>query len=135
MYICITKNEQIMTFEQRIQAFEILRDKLDFLLKMDSLDLQKKNENNPLLDAIELQYQKNPWFTPFFCNTAIRAIVDMLQHAELLKFKDKYNALLDAKNHKIETILVISAGNIPLAAFHDFFSVLVSGNRFLGKLQ
>ena len=135
MYICITKNEQKMTFEQRIQAFEILRDKLDFLLKMDSLDLQKKNENNPLLDAIELQYQKNPWFTPFFCNTAIRAIVDMLQHAELLKFKDKYKALLDAENYKIETILVISAGNIPLAAFHDFFAVLVTGNRFLGKLS
>lgn len=135
MYICITKNEQIMTFEQRIQAFEILRDKLDFLLKMDSLDLQKKNENNPLLDAIELQYQKNPWFTPFFCNTAIRAIVDMLQYAELLKFKDKYKALLDAENYKIETILVISAGNIPLAAFHDFFAVLVTGNRFLGKLS
>lgn len=135
MYICITKNEQKMTFEQRIQAFEILRDKLDFLLKMDSLDLQKKNENNPLLDAIELQYQKNPWFTPFFCNTAIRAIIDMLQSSDIQMYKDKYTPLVVSENKKIETILVISAGNIPLAAFHDFFSVLVSGNRFLGKLS
>ena len=46
MYICITKNEHKMTFEQRIQAFEILKDKLDFLLKEDSIDLPKKIENN-----------------------------------------------------------------------------------------
>lgn len=135
MYICITKNEHKMTFEQRIQAFEILKDKLDFLLKEDSIDLQKKIENNPLLDAIEQQYQKNRWFTPHFCKMAILSIIDMLQSPKIQEFKDIYSATLEEKSDKIETILVISAGNIPLAAFHDFFSVLVTGNRFLGKLS
>jgi hypothetical protein len=32
-------------------------------------------------------------------------------------------------------ILVITAGNIPLVGFHDFLCVLLSGNRFIGKLS
>lgn len=35
----------------------------------------------------------------------------------------------------LRNILVITAGNIPLVGFHDFLSVLISGNRFIGKLS
>ena len=36
---------------------------------------------------------------------------------------------------KPKTIAVIMAGNIPLVGFHDFLSVLISGNKLLAKLS
>ncbi len=35
----------------------------------------------------------------------------------------------------VRNILVITAGNIPLVGFHDFLTVLISGNRFIGRLS
>jgi len=35
----------------------------------------------------------------------------------------------------VKNIGVITAGNIPLVGFHDFITILLSGNRFLGKLS
>ena len=34
---------------------------------------------------------------------------------------------------KVKNIGVIMAGNIPLVGFHDFLSVLITGNRILAK--
>ena len=44
-----------------------------------------------------------------------------------------YPLLQEKRNAK--RIGVITAGNIPLVGFHDFLSVLISGNIFVGKLS
>jgi hypothetical protein len=124
-----------MNFEQRIQTFDILKDKLSHFLQMRLNFLQENSFDDALQKAILLQSVTNKWFPEFFIIKSIEAIVSMLQTSELQRFAHYYHGKFAQKNPKIETVLVISAGNIPLAGFHDFFSVLVSGNRYLGKLS
>lgn len=124
-----------MTFSQRIQAFDRLRDRLDSLLFSIPQEGTEKKSDSHFYTLLEQQVAQNRWFTPFFIYRSIEAIVKMLQKSELQLFIEQYESLISIRKGKMETIFVISAGNIPLAAFHDFFSILISGNIFLGKLS
>ncbi|MDR2979942.1 MAG: acyl-CoA reductase [Bacteroidales bacterium] len=88
-----------------------------------------------LHQAILQQSIKNHWFTVIFINNAISAIAEMLKSEELSKLERYDQNREDLDFEKGEKIAVISAGNIPLAGFHDFFAVLVSGNKYMGKLS
>jgi len=84
--------------------------------------------------AIERQSLENSWFTPDFCRHALQSIGQMLKPDALDAFYARYQDAAPAEDpHR--TVAVISAGNIPVAAFHDFFCVLASGNRYQGKLS
>ena len=84
--------------------------------------------------AIEQQYRENSWLTPAFCRHALSAIGQMLAPDALETYYARYQYLAPAEDpHR--TVAVISAGNIPAAAFHDFFCILVSGNHYQGKLS
>ena len=85
-------------------------------------------------EVIERQYRENSWFTPEFCRRALSAIGEMLEAEALDAYYEKYQDIVPAEEPR-RTVAVISAGNIPLAAFHDFFCVLVSGNDYQGKLS
>jgi hypothetical protein len=85
-------------------------------------------------EAIERQHRKNSWFTPEFCRHALSAIAQMLAPAALDAYFAKYQDIAPAEDPR-RTVAVISAGNIPVAAFHDFFCILVSGNDYQGKLS
>jgi len=85
-------------------------------------------------EAIERQYRENSWFTPEFCRYALSAISWMLAPEALDTYLARYQDIVpDTAPRK--RVAVISAGNIPLAAFHDFFCILVSGNDYQGKLS
>ena len=86
-------------------------------------------------ENITKQSLKNPWFIPSFIEYSLTAIAKMLNHDDLMKLQHHYSIFPRIDSAKDETIAVISAGNIPLAGFHDFFSVLVSGIRYMGKLS
>ncbi len=81
-------------------------------------------------EAIERQYRENSWFTPAFCRYALAAIAKMLLDAYYSCYQDVAPTIAPHKR-----VAVISAGNIPMAAFHDFFCILVSGNDYQGKLS
>ena len=84
--------------------------------------------------AIERQSLENSWFTPAFCRHALQSIGQMLTPDALDAFYARYQDAVPAEDpHR--TVAVISAGNIPVAAFHDFFCVLASGNNYQGKLS
>ena len=85
-------------------------------------------------EAIERQHRENSWFTPEFCRHALSAIAQMLAPAALDAYFAKYQDIAPAEDPR-RTVAVISAGNIPVAAFHDFFCILVSGNDYQGKLS
>ena len=85
-------------------------------------------------EVIERQYRENSWFTPEFCRRALSGIGEMLEPEALDAYYVKYQDIVPAEEPR-RTVAVISAGNIPLAAFHDFFCVLVSGNDYQGKLS
>lgn len=122
-------------FLDRIQSFELLRDNINLFLN-DYPNICDKNIFHPiLLEAIEKQYQNYRWFTPEYCIQSLQGMLFMLENAQIQKFTNYYESYFEKESAEFETVLVISAGNFPLAAFHDFFSVLVSGNKFLGKLS
>jgi hypothetical protein len=84
--------------------------------------------------AIERQYRENCWFTPEFCRYALAAIAKMLVPEALDIYYAHYKDVVPVEDPR-KNIAVISAGNIPVAAFHDFFCLLVSGNDYQGKLS
>lgn len=84
--------------------------------------------------TIEQQYRENSWLTPGFCRYALNAIGQMLVPEALDAYYARYQDIAPAEEPR-HTVAVISAGNIPAAAFHDFFCILVSGNDYQGKLS
>lgn len=84
--------------------------------------------------TIERQSLENSWFTPEFCHHALLSIGQMLAPEALDAYYARYRDVAPSEPpHR--TVAVISAGNIPVAAFHDFFCVLASGNNYQGKLS
>lgn len=126
-----------MTIDNRVAAFV----KLGAFL--NQLETQNKNEAlndlnekfyNDLEQLIQTVHIKNPWFTEQNVRNSINAIASLLKEEELVEFISAYiNELKNIKSSK--TIAVIMAGNIPMVAFHDWLCVLLSGNKFSGKLS
>ena len=111
-------------FENNIQAFKQLGEKF--------ADPQWVDQTFGA--AIEQQYRENSWFTPEFCRYALNAIGKMLAPEALDAYFARYQDVAPVEEPR-HTVAVISAGNIPVAAFHDFFCILVSGNDYQGKLS
>ena len=115
-----------MNLEERIKTFallgEILRDALE----------GKAGDYQPRLNVIiGNQVTINPWFTEDNVRSAIREIAVQLTKENLAKWITPYPGL--KMNYKPLRVGVIMAGNIPLAGFHDFISVLISGNKVTAK--
>src|SRR5688500_15990704 len=73
----------------------------------------------------------NPWFTRAQVITALEGICRILAEASLEKWMHSY----PSNDREAVDVGIIMAGNIPLAGFHDFLSVLASGNRVVAKLS
>ncbi|MEG2071510.1 MAG: hypothetical protein RR034_09075, partial [Bacteroidales bacterium] len=97
--------------------------------------LQSENGQKTLEKEVLHQYQLNPWFIPPFIWNALEAIGKMLNERDLQRLYAFYSNKKELIFEQNCNVAVISAGNIPLAGFHDFFSVLFSGNRYVGKLS
>lgn len=80
-------------------------------------------------NLIKLSQSHNGWYTPENVCFAIQSWATALTEENLDKWLANYN-FIDLKPKKIGLIL---AGNIPLVGFHDFLSVLISGNKVLIK--
>ena len=62
----------------------------------------------------------------------MKAIAGELTHKNLVHWTDAYPQLQSEYSKPVKAG-VIMAGNIPLAGFHDFISVLISGNNLIAK--
>ena len=70
---------------------------------------------------------ENPWFIPEFINFQVDHISrEFLNRANMEKWVGKYH-FSDGASPK--NVGIVMAGNIPLAGFHDFLSVFISGHR------
>ncbi len=114
---------------QHLSAFEALGDILNDCLN---------NSNSIYFEDYKYTlYQSeiyNPWFTEVYQKESLKGLLKMLKPENLQNWLSHYD-LSKAENSKPKKILVIMAGNIPMVNFHDFISVLFSGNIFLGKLS
>ena len=115
-----------MTLQERIESISelghILRDSLDGKNTRYSSDLEKLINN---------QQFKNGWFTPEYVRMAIKAIAGELTFGNLAAWTSRYPAIDSSEGSR--NIGVVMAGNIPLAGFHDFLSVLITGNTLIAK--
>jgi hypothetical protein len=128
-----------MDISERIKSFSELGMELRQLLNGGSvrngsdhsLHLNGRDQSLHLNDLINNQQLINPWFTPENVRESLVAIASQLTEENLYKWTSSY-PLLKEESSPI-TVGVIMAGNIPLVGFHDFLSVLISGNKVTAK--
>ncbi len=115
-----------MKLAERIETFASLGESLH-----DALAGKQTKHSTRLSELIEKQQFKNPWFTPANVRLAVSAIAGELDYDRLSHWCSAYPAL----DNKIPPagVGVVMAGNIPLAGFHDFLCILISGNRIIAK--
>ncbi|MGC1389792.1 MAG: hypothetical protein WA816_02050, partial [Bacteroidales bacterium] len=121
-----------MNLEQRIESFSLLGESLRNSLNVSSVTNEWTDRDLSRLNIlIDDQQKHNLWFTPENVRRALTAIAGELTKENLIKWTDYYPGLKKQKNPL--RVGVIMAGNIPLAGFHDFLSVLISGNYLIAK--
>ncbi|MDR2970695.1 MAG: hypothetical protein LBU83_02020 [Bacteroidales bacterium] len=118
-----TLNPLYFNFQTNLQAFQKLGKKISYSLKHGYFD-----------KVIKQQSVENKWFTEINCRFALEAIAKMVDAKSCDEFYIRYKHYFQ-EERKSKKIAVISAGNIPCAAFHDFFCVIASGNQYVGKLS
>ena len=124
-----------MQLEKRIEAFVALG---KFMSQFSSEEYAEK-ENIPyndiyfeeMVSLIKLSKSYNGWFSEDNIQFAFKSWTEALTKDNLLHWTSKYN--IEKSPNKI--IALVLAGNIPLVGFHDFLSVLISGNKVLAKLS
>ncbi len=122
----LTVKTKKMTLYERIKIFSTLG-----ALLRDHFNFNTSAFDEELNTLIEKQYFLNPWFTPANVRFAINSIAKELTVENLTEWTSRYPAL--AGEISPVRVAVIMAGNIPLVGFHDFLSVLISGNRIIAK--
>lgn len=108
-----------MTIDERVEAFEKLG---NYLISIDEVTFE---------DLLNKVRNENPWFTHGSIRLALQGLNNYLDREKLKEWISGYQV-----NPSIpKRIAVVMAGNIPLAGFHDFLTVLMSGHAILIKLS
>ncbi len=115
-----------MDLKKRIETFARLGE-----IMMDASLGIKDELNGELTGLIERSHQRNGWFTPENVKKSLNSIGQTLTVENLNKWIKDYPGIKNVL--PVKNIGVIMAGNIPLVGFHDFLSVLITGNRILAK--
>lgn len=111
-----------MSRTDTISAFAELGRKLQGCLDDGSLDA-----------VIDTASHHNPWHTRDNIEYALGRAVHHLEQPNLEQWLAPYPMLDELRAPK--TIAVVMGGDVPLAGWNDFVSVLASGNRILIKLS
>ncbi len=115
-----------MQLKQRINAFVSLG---KFLGEIDpKASGETANEFESVLRKAEAE---NGWFTQENIKFALRSWSEALSIENLQQWLSNYKI----EETEPKTVAIIMAGNIPLVGFHDFLSVLITGNKVLAKLS
>lgn len=122
-----------MTLENKIDALVSLGNFLRQFKEDSTVELADIKENStffePFKDLIQLSQSHNGWYTPEQVFFALNSWAEALTERNLKEWLSKYNLV----EKEPKTVAIILAGNIPLVGFHDFLSVLITGNRVLVK--
>ena len=128
MYICGVKKEQIEIAFNQLGKLMIHFGKSNTWSGFE-LGITEE-EYNQFNDLILRQKHYNGWFTEDMVRKSLLSLGGLLTKEKLSKWTNEYEY-----QKKPKTVAVIMAGNIPLVGFHDFLSVLISGNKLLAKLS
>jgi hypothetical protein len=84
-----------------------------------------------LMEVVSSCKNSNGWFTTEFVEHRLKQISTTLCADILEKWLNSY----ELKVGEPKNVLCVLAGNIPLAGFDDLLAVLITNNRFVGKLS
>lgn len=82
-------------------------------------------------EVISMAKHHNGWFTEENIHFSLKGWSELLTEEKLSEWLSNYNL----EDNQPKTVALILAGNIPLVGFHDFLSVLITGNKVLAKLS
>jgi hypothetical protein len=123
-----------MTQHNIIVAFSKLAPIFDLLGKNEKWSGYEiginEQEFQEIDEVIKKQFYLNGWFTEKSVRNSLLAWSELLREENLISWTSAYNFSTDPKR-----IGIIMAGNIPLVGFHDFLSVVISGNKAVVKLS
>ena len=126
-----------MTLETKKSVFVELGKFLKQFSENDTVKESNVLHNDLFFDDFEklilLSQSHNGWYTPEQVYFAIKSWADALTEKNLDKWLSKYSEEFAQNNNTEKTVALILAGNIPLVGFHDFLSVLITGNKALIK--
>lgn len=108
-----------MNLTERINAFNLLGNKIENLSEGEKKIIHQQAASN------------NPWFVSQSVDLSLTGISHFLKENRLNSWVSSYTTLHE-KNKKVGLAM---AGNIPLVGFHDYLSVLISGNQAIIKLS
>lgn len=122
-----------MNLNKRIEAFA----ELGRVLK--SFETKQYQESYKIYydwlnHAMQKAEEQNPWFTQNFILTAFNKLGSTLEKNKIEYWLKQYSELKKQKQAP-KIVGIVNAGNIPLVGFHDFLSVLITGNFYQGKLS
>lgn len=120
-----------MNLKQRIHAFTELGNFLSQIANRYEDYLKNPSSFDDEIEILQRAESQNGWFTPENIIYSLRSWSDALTQDKLQKWTAAYNF----NEEKSITVGVVMAGNIPLVGFHDFLSVLISGNAIKIKLS
>jgi hypothetical protein len=119
-----------MNLEERIHTFVQLGRFISGLWEENPTFLKEELES--LKGKIREAKVRNNWFTEDSIQNSLLALSEQLSAENFDAWLTPYN-LSDLGEDK--KVLLVMAGNIPLVGFHDFLSVIVSGNKAVVKLS
>jgi len=121
--------------DERIESFAWLGDLLGEYFNHGASPDPSRDQSMAILNkAIIASEEQNQWFIEDYVKYALREWARILSRDNLFKWLNAYPSdLLDKQpGLRIGTIM---AGNIPLVGFHDFLTILISGNRLEARLS
>ena len=119
-----------MNLEERIHTFVQLGRFISGLSLENPTFLKEELES--LKGKIREAKVRNNWFTEDSIQNSLLSLSEQLSAENFDAWLTPYN-LSDLGEDK--KVLLVMAGNIPLVGFHDFLSVIVSGNKAVVKLS
>ncbi|KQX15707.1 acyl-CoA reductase [Flavobacterium sp. Root420] len=126
-----------MTLETKKSVFVELGKFLKQFSENDTIRKSDVLHNDLFFDDFEkliyLSQSHNGWYTPEQVYFAIHSWADALTEENLDKWLSNYQTEFSQNNENQKNVALILAGNIPLVGFHDFLSVLITGNKALIK--
>ncbi|MEJ2596286.1 MAG: acyl-CoA reductase [bacterium] len=124
--------------KERITAFSEMGNALSLICGSENPEKNIPKDYMDKLEAIHGLIQDvhfyNGWFTEGMVRYMICSVASVLNKDSLKNWLKAY-PLESMENEKPKTIGVVMAGNVPLVGFHDFLTVLMSGNRLKIKLS
>jgi hypothetical protein len=117
--------------EAFVKLGEFLRLFCDFTAKGQVAETTHSTWINKFNEVTDTARHHNGWFTRENVLFAFKQWGIILTRENL----ETWLASYDLKKNKTKQVALIMAGNIPLVGFHDFLSVLITGNKAIIKLS